>query len=68
MLSRTQWADSVLGTLSVRQKVAQMVWVWTLGDYTATDAPAYEAIDRQIRDLELGGVIVSVGGPMDIAT
>ena len=67
-LSRTQWADSVLGTLSVRQKVAQMVWVWTLGDYTATDAPAYEAIDRQIRDLELGGVIVSVGGPMDIAT
>ncbi len=67
-LSRAQWADSVLGTLSVRQKAAQMVWVWTLGDYTAVDAPAFDAIDRQIRELELGGVIVSVGGPMDIAT
>lgn len=62
------WADSVLATLSVRQKVAQMVWVWTLGDYTAVDAPGYASIEKQIRDLELGGVIVSVGGPMDIAT
>ncbi len=67
-LSREVWADSVLSTLSLRQKVAQMVWVWTLGDYTATDNPAYAAIERQVLDLELGGIIVSVGGPMDIAT
>jgi beta-N-acetylhexosaminidase len=66
--SHTQWADSVLPTLTVRQKAAQMVWVWTLGDYTAVDAPAYAAIEKQITDLELGGIIVSVGGPMDIAT
>ncbi len=67
-LSREAWADSVLSTLSLRQKVAQMVWVWTLGDYTATDNPAYATIERQVIDLELGGIIVSVGGPMDIAT
>jgi beta-N-acetylhexosaminidase len=65
---RARWADSVLATLSLRQKVGQMVWVWTLGDYTAVDAPAYATIERQIRDLELGGIIVSVGGPLDIAT
>jgi beta-N-acetylhexosaminidase len=65
---RARWADSVLATLSLRQKVGQMVWVWTLGDYTAVDAPVYATIERQIRDLELGGIIVSVGGPMDIAT
>ncbi|NCW44121.1 MAG: hypothetical protein EBV77_01245 [Gemmatimonadaceae bacterium] len=64
----TAWADSVLATLSVRQKAAQMVWVWTLGDYTATDAPQYAAIEKQVTELELGGIIVSVGGPMDIAT
>jgi beta-N-acetylhexosaminidase len=52
----------------MRQKVAQMVWVWTLGDYTAVDAPGYMAIEKQIKELELGGIIVSVGGPMDIAT
>lgn len=66
--SHTEWADSVLATLTVRQKAAQMVWVWTLGDYTAVDAPQYAAIEKQVTDLELGGIIVSVGGPMDIAT
>jgi beta-N-acetylhexosaminidase len=65
---RARWADSVLATLSLRQKVGQMIWVWTLGDFAPVDAPAYTAIERQIRDLELGGIIVSVGGPMDIAT
>ncbi|MBL0170622.1 MAG: hypothetical protein IPP90_07805 [Gemmatimonadaceae bacterium] len=62
-----RWADSVLATLTLRQKAAQMVWVWTLGDYTAIDAPAYTNIERLVREQELGGVIVSVGGPLDIA-
>jgi len=62
-----RWADSVLATLTLRQKAAQMVWVWTLGDYTAIDAPAYINIERLIREQELGGAIVSVGGPLDIA-
>jgi len=62
-----RWADSVLATLSVRQKAAQLVWVWALGDYTPVDAPAYVSIERQVRELELGGIIISVGGPADIA-
>ena len=62
-----RWADSVLRTLSLRDKAAQMVWVWTLGDYTAADAPAWTTIERLVRDLKLGGAIVSVGGPIDIA-
>lgn len=62
-----RWADSVLKTITLRQKVAQMVWVWTLGDFTAVDAPAYQSIERLIREQELGGIIVSVGGPTDIA-
>ena len=62
-----RWADAVLAKLTLRQKAAQMVWVWTLGDYTADDAPAFTAIERLVREQELGGVIVSVGGPLDIA-
>jgi beta-N-acetylhexosaminidase len=62
-----RWADSVLATLTLREKAAQMVWVWTLGDYTATDAPAFTNIERIVRDNQLGGAIVSVGGPLDIA-
>ena len=62
-----RWADSVLRTLSLRDKAAQMVWVWTLGDYTAVDAPGWTSIERVIREQRLGGAIVSVGGPVDIA-
>lgn len=62
-----KWADSVMATLSMRQKAAQMVWVWTLGDFTAVDAPSFTNVERLVREQELGGVIVSVGGPLDIA-
>lgn len=62
-----RWADSVLATLSLRDKAAQMVWVFTLGDYTAVDNPTWSSIERTIRENRLGGAIVSVGGPIDIA-
>jgi beta-N-acetylhexosaminidase len=57
----------VLKTLTMRQKAAQMVWVWTLGDYTAVDAPSFTNIEKLVKEQELGGLIVSVGGPTDIA-
>ncbi|MFO0231277.1 MAG: hypothetical protein ACK54B_18225, partial [Gemmatimonas sp.] len=41
--TRAAWVDSVLATRSVRQPAAQMVWVGTLGDYPAADAPGYAA-------------------------
>ena len=61
------WADSVLATLSLRDKAAQMVWPWVLGDYTASDDPAFERIAGLVRDQHLGGIIVSVGSPTEIA-
>ncbi len=61
------WADSVLTTLSLRDKAAQMVWPWILGDYTATDNAAWMRVERMIREQKLGGAIISVGGPIDIA-
>lgn len=61
------WADSVLRTLSLRDKAAQMVWPWILGDYTADDNAAWTRVERMIREHKLGGAIISVGGPVDIA-
>jgi beta-N-acetylhexosaminidase len=63
----TNWADSVLGTLTLRQKVAQMIWPFMLGDYAATDAPSWTQLERLVRQDEVGGFIVSVGSPLDIA-
>ena len=61
------WADSVLATLSLRDKAAQMVWPWVLGDYTADDDPAYRRVERLVREQHLGGIIISVGSPTEIA-
>jgi beta-N-acetylhexosaminidase len=61
------WADSVLVTLSLRDKAAQMVWPWVLGDYTAADDPVYRRIEQLVREQHLGGIIISVGSPTEIA-
>lgn len=65
--SASEWADSVLRTLTLRDKAAQMVWVWTLGDYTPVDAASWTNIESVVRTNKLGGAIISVGSPLDIA-
>ncbi len=62
-----EWADSVLATMPLRDKAAQMIWPWILGDYTAVDNAAWTRVERMIREEKLGGAIISVGGPIDIA-
>ncbi|HEX6048585.1 MAG TPA: glycoside hydrolase family 3 N-terminal domain-containing protein [Gemmatimonadaceae bacterium] len=62
------WADSVIARLSLRQKVAQMVWPFMLGDYAPATAPAWRELERLVSEEEVGGFIVSVGSPLDIAT
>jgi beta-N-acetylhexosaminidase len=54
--------------MSLRQKVAQMVWPFMLGDYAATDAPSWTQLERLVTQEQVGGFIVSVGSPLDIAT
>ncbi|MEO6443996.1 MAG: glycoside hydrolase family 3 N-terminal domain-containing protein [Gemmatimonadaceae bacterium] len=61
------WADSVLKTLSVREKAAQLVWPWILGDYVPEQSAEWSRISRLVTEQRVGGFIVSVGGPTDIA-
>jgi beta-N-acetylhexosaminidase len=64
---RTRWADSVLATLTLRQKAAQMVWPNLMGDYGATDAPAWRRLVHAVADAGVGGLLMSVGSPDEIA-
>jgi len=66
--ARSSWTDSVLATMTLRQKVAQMVWPFMLGDYVSTDSPAWRQLERLAVEEQVGGFIVSVGSPLDIAT
>lgn len=59
--------DSLLASLTVRQKVAQLVVPWLLGNYTASDDSVFLLARRWVRDLEVGGIIISIGSPHDVA-
>jgi len=60
--------DSLLAGLSVRQQIGQLVIPWLSGSYTALDDSLFQVAARWVDSLEIGGLIISVGSPLDIAT
>jgi beta-N-acetylhexosaminidase len=63
-------ADTVatlLRTLTVRQKAAQLVMPWLLGDSVPEDDPTLRQAYRWVDSLEVGGIIISTGTPLHIA-
>jgi beta-N-acetylhexosaminidase len=65
--SDADWADCVLAGMSLRDKAAQMVWPQVFGDYVADDAPQWRKISGWITQQHVGGIIMSVGSPLEIA-
>ena len=61
------WVDSVLSTMTLREKAAQMVWPTVLGDYTPLDSPQWRRVMKEITEEKVGGYTVSVGSPTEIA-
>ncbi|PYP00449.1 MAG: beta-N-acetylglucosaminidase, partial [Gemmatimonadetes bacterium] len=58
---------SLLATLTVRQQVGQLIIPWLSGNYTALDDSLFQTAARWVDSLAVGGLIVSVGSPFDIA-
>lgn len=61
------WADSVIRAMPIRDRVAQLVWPWVLGDYVPEGSAEWARIRRLVTEQHVGGFIVSVGSPIDIA-
>jgi beta-glucosidase-like glycosyl hydrolase len=59
--------DGLLELLTVRQKVGQLVMPWLLGNYAAFDSEEYDTLATWVDSLEVGGIIISVGAPLEIA-
>ena len=62
------WADSVLASLTLREKAAQMVWPTVLGDYTSGDSPQWQHLTDYIKKEKVGGFTISVGSPTEVAS
>ena len=61
------WVERTLASLSLRQRVAQMVMVFAYGDYTSTTDTAYANIRSWIVEDGVGGVVMSLGSPIEVA-
>jgi beta-N-acetylhexosaminidase len=61
------WVRTTLTSLSLRQKVGQMVWPSVFADYVSTTDPAWERVRGWIATDEVGGFTMSIGSPMEMA-
>ena len=59
--------DALLASLSLRDKIAQLVMPWIPGTYARYDDDAFGRMQSWVDSLHVGGIIVSVGSPLDIA-
>ena len=59
--------ETLLARLSVRDKIAQLVMPWIPGSYAAYDDGGFERAERWVDSLHVGGIIVSIGSPLDVA-
>jgi beta-N-acetylhexosaminidase len=62
-----RWVDSTLATLSLRDRVGQMVMIWMLGDYTSTGDSSYAEVIDWVEQNHIGGVSMSLGTPVEVA-
>jgi beta-N-acetylhexosaminidase len=60
VLPESAWVDSIMGALTLDQKIGQLFMVAT---YSNKDEGHYKQVDRLIQDYHIGGLIFFQGGP-----
>jgi beta-N-acetylhexosaminidase len=65
--AQRRWIDSTLATLSLRERVGQMVWRWVLGDYASTGDSSFGNARTDVVDHAIGGITMSLGSPIEVA-
>jgi beta-N-acetylhexosaminidase len=61
------WAARTLREMPLRAKVAQLMMPRIGGEYLPIGTGSYDRISQWVRDLGVGGVIVTVGPPLEMA-
>jgi beta-N-acetylhexosaminidase len=63
----SRWTDSVLASMTLREKAAQIVWPSVLGDYASGDSPQWRRLTQYVQQDKVGGFTISVGSPTEVA-
>ena len=61
------WADSVLSTLTLREKAGQLMMPWVLADFAPEGSSGHQRIVEMVEEQGVGGIILSVGSPTEAA-
>jgi len=65
--SFSSWSDSVLASLSLEEKAGQLLMPWMLGDFAPEGSESHQRVVELVEEQGVGGVIVSVGSPTEVA-
>lgn len=60
-------ADTLLPRMTLEEKAAQIVMPWVGGGYEPWDSPSFTRVRRWVDSLKVGGLIISIGSPTDVA-
>jgi beta-glucosidase-like glycosyl hydrolase len=58
---------NLMRRMTTAEKAAQLIMPWVSGGYTSWDDPAFVRIVRQVDSLKVGGIVISIGSPMEVA-
>lgn len=61
------WAERTLEELTLEQKAGQLIMPWLLGDFAPRGSPSHNRILGYLEEHHIGGVIMSVGTPVEVA-
>ena len=56
-----KWVDSTFNSLTLRDKVAQMIVPFSFTPYMSYDSPEYLNLVHMVRDEKVGGIVLSIG-------
>ena len=61
------WADRTLETLTIEEKIGQLLMPWLLGDFAPEGSRGGERARAMVEEHRVGGFIMSVGSPTEVA-
>jgi beta-N-acetylhexosaminidase len=62
-----RWVENTLASLTLREKIGQLIMPWVGGDYAAVGSPEFEEVRKWVQDDGVGGLVLSIGLPLSYA-
>ncbi len=62
-----RWVENTIASLTLREKIGQLIMPWVGGDYAAVGSPEFEQVRKWVQDDRVGGLVLSIGLPLSYA-